>query len=164
MKAGKEFDLIEFIQALEKEKIPYLLIGRWAVILHGAPLMTADYDFWISPSDRRRILHLLERMRYDLPPATAWKQPLLTVYCASEKIDLLFFKQITNREGQRLSFEQCSKRSDVKEDRRRRISVRIPSIDDLIALKKSTRSTPEDELKDATDIRFLEAIKRGKHE
>jgi hypothetical protein len=60
MKNGKEFDLLRFVRTLNRKEIPYLLIGRWAVILHGAPLMTVDYDFWIPGDFRKQVLMYLE--------------------------------------------------------------------------------------------------------
>jgi hypothetical protein len=162
VKGEKEFDLVEFVRFLDRKKILYLLIGRWAVILHGAPLMTADYDFWIDSAGKETLLRLLEKEDYEVPPESQWKQPILTVYAGPEKIDFFFARKVTNREGERLEFSECWKRSDVKEDPRRSISLRVPSIDDLITLKKMPRKSREEEQKDATDVRFLKAIKRAK--
>lgn len=163
MQAEKEFDLIQFTRFLDRENISYLLIGRWAVILHGAPLMTADFDFWVHPENKKKLLRLLADHGYEVPPESSWKQPLLSIYAGADKIDLFFVKKMTNLEGEQLVFEHCLKRSDLKEDQRRRITLRIPSINDLIALKKMPRRSRSEKLKDSTDIRFLQAIKRGEH-
>jgi hypothetical protein len=163
MKNGKEFDLLRFVRTLNRKEIPYLLIGRWAVILHGAPLMTVDYDFWIPGDFRKQVLMYLEQSGYEVPAVEDWDKPITTVYAGPDKIDFLFFKKMTNREGQVLTFVDCFRRADLKEDRPKRIAIRIPSIDDLIALKKMRRSTTEKEIQDSTDIRYLESIKRGKH-
>ena len=37
----------EFIQCLNSSKVKYLLIGGWAVGLHGHPRLTKDIDFLI---------------------------------------------------------------------------------------------------------------------
>lgn len=160
MRREKEFDLVDFVRLLEAKDISYLLIGRWAVILHGAPLMTADYDFWISPDMKMDFLEFLEEEDYELPPRSRWRKPIVNVYCGVEKIDLFFFRQIVNRENQRLTFLDCRKRSEVKKDPKTGFSVRLPSLEDLIVLKKIPRKRQEDILKDATDIRFLEACKK----
>ncbi|HET6268313.1 MAG TPA: hypothetical protein VFG11_11395 [Acidobacteriota bacterium] len=163
MKREKEFDLLGFVRILDRKKIQYLLIGRWAVILHGAPLMTADYDFWIPAKFRETILNYLDKSGYEVPPVSAGKKPIVTVYSGTDKIDFLFFHKMTNREGQVLDFRDCYRRADLKQDHPHKITVRIPSLDDLIALKKFERSTPDKEAQDATDILYLESIKRGKH-
>jgi len=43
----------EFIQALEREKIPLILIGMMAAVEQGAPLSTIDYDFWVDLPKRQ---------------------------------------------------------------------------------------------------------------
>ena len=114
MKREREFDLLRFVGILEREEIQYLLIGRWAVILHGAPLMTADYDFWIPGKFREKVLKHLDKSGYEVPPKSEWKKPILAVFSGPDKIDFLFFKKITNREGQVLDFQDCYKRADLK--------------------------------------------------
>jgi hypothetical protein len=43
----------EFIQALEQENIPLILIGMMAAVEQGAPLSTIDYDFWVDLPKRQ---------------------------------------------------------------------------------------------------------------
>jgi hypothetical protein len=40
----------EFIALLNAEKVDYLLIGGWALALHGHPRYTGDMDIWIRPT------------------------------------------------------------------------------------------------------------------
>jgi hypothetical protein len=162
MKADKDFDFLEFVRRLERDKTSYMLIGRWAVILYGAPLMTADYDFWISSHDRAKVLDYLESEGYELPPKEEWEKPLITAYRGPDKIDLMFLKQITNRELQRIRFDDCLARSVLHEDKKSNFKIRVPSIDDLIALKKIERKSEQEKFKDQTDIRILQALK-SKH-
>lgn len=163
MKTEKEFDLIDFITLLEKKKIPYLLIGRWAVILHGAPLMTADYDFWVSPKSKRKLLQLLDSEGYEVPPRNDWNHPILSVYLGPEKIDFFFIGKFMNRESQTIAFPDCLKRSIVKKDPVTGFRVRIPSLEDLIALKKMDRKNKESAIKDTADLIFLEQANRRKN-
>ena len=44
-----------FLEALEEEKIPCILIGMIAAIEQGAPLMTVDYDFWVKLLERQYV-------------------------------------------------------------------------------------------------------------
>jgi hypothetical protein len=159
MKADKDFDLIEFVRRLEKDKISYMLIGRWAIILYGAPLMTADFDFWISPEDKMKVLSYLEAEEYEMPPEQEWEKAFITVYRGADKIDLMFFRQITNRELQRIRFDDCLMRSVLHEDRKSNFRVRVPSIDDLILLKKIERKSEQERIKDQVDIRILESLR-----
>jgi predicted nucleotidyltransferase len=49
MKAVNLFNrFLEVIDALEKEKVDYILIGDFAVILYGLPRATQDIDFFIK--------------------------------------------------------------------------------------------------------------------
>jgi hypothetical protein len=163
MRKETEFDFFRFVRMLSQMDIPYLVIGRWAVILHGAPLLTADYDFWIEPASKEKLLRALEPRGYELPDRSRWKRPILAVFAGAEKIDLFFFRRITNSEGQTLTFDDCRGRADIKYDFERHISIPVPAIDDLILLKKIPRSSPEEENKDRADIRFLEKLKKKKH-
>ncbi len=40
----------EFIALLNAEKVDYLLIGGWALAVHGHPRYTGDMDIWIRPT------------------------------------------------------------------------------------------------------------------
>ncbi len=41
-------DFIEFIDALNQENVEYILVGGYAVILHGYTRSTADMDVWVN--------------------------------------------------------------------------------------------------------------------
>jgi len=158
MDAAEGFDLIQFIKVLEERSIRYLLIGRWAIILHGAPLMTADYDFWIDPASKAKLLRILDRMRFEVPAETDRKSPIISVYRSSEKIDLFFMRRVSNRENIILSFDECWRRADVKIDPQHHFSIRVPSLKDLIELKKIPRVSATNDAKDLKDLQFLQAL------
>ena len=42
-------DFKEFIQLLNAHKVEYLVVGGYAVTIHGFPRTTGDIDFWIKP-------------------------------------------------------------------------------------------------------------------
>lgn len=44
-------DFKEFIQFINSAKVEYLLVGGYAVSLHGAPRFTADMDIWVKRDD-----------------------------------------------------------------------------------------------------------------
>lgn len=59
-------DFKEFIQLLNAKKIEYLLVGGYAVILHGYPRFTGDIDFWINPAPKnaKRIIEVLDQFGF----------------------------------------------------------------------------------------------------
>jgi Nucleotidyltransferase of unknown function (DUF6036) len=44
-------DFKEFIELLDKNQIEYLVVGGYAVGIHGYPRYTGDIDIWIKTSD-----------------------------------------------------------------------------------------------------------------
>jgi hypothetical protein len=42
------YDFLEFLELLEKHNTEYLLVGGYAVILHGYVRSTGDLDLWIN--------------------------------------------------------------------------------------------------------------------
>ena len=55
-------DFREFIKLLNENKVKYLVVGGYAVALHGHPRYTKDLDIWIelSPENAKKILLALE--------------------------------------------------------------------------------------------------------
>ena len=51
-------DFKEFIELLNENSVKYLVVGGYAVALHGHPRYTKDLDVWIelSPDNAVRIL------------------------------------------------------------------------------------------------------------
>ena len=157
MKLGKEIKFLELVRVLNHHKIRYLIIGRRAVILYGGPVLTADHDIWLHPEDKKKALSLLsEKLDFELshPPDT--KRPIVTGFSGTKKYDLFFQRSVKNIENETIEFEGCYKNSTVLEAPEENISFRIPSIDDLIRLKKIRKSN----IKDAQDIEYLLEAKR----
>lgn len=152
METQKEIGFLDLIRAFDRRQIQHLIIGRRAVVLYGGPVLTADHDLWIRPSDRRTALSLLA---YDLgfelshPPET--KRPIVTGYSGMKKYDLFFYRRITNREGENIEFDRCYADSSLLEDEDLHIRFRVPSIEDLIRLKKIRQPN----VKDEQDIEYL---------
>ncbi len=59
-------DFLEFIGFLEEERVEYLVIGGYAVGLHGFPRYTGDIDFFIEISDDNaaKILRVFEKFGF----------------------------------------------------------------------------------------------------
>lgn len=43
-------DFSDFIAALNKNKVEYVIVGSFALAFHGYPRATGDIDFWIRPT------------------------------------------------------------------------------------------------------------------
>ena len=54
-------DFKEFIQSLNANKVEYLVVGGYAVTVHGFPRATGDIDFWVKPypENAKRVLKTL---------------------------------------------------------------------------------------------------------
>ena len=61
-------DFREFLRLLNANGVEYLLIGGYAVGLHGYPRATVDLDVWVSPTldNAARVIDALSRS--DLTP------------------------------------------------------------------------------------------------
>lgn len=44
-----EQDFIDFVQLLNDHKVRYMIVGAYALSLHGRPRHTGDLDIWIKP-------------------------------------------------------------------------------------------------------------------
>jgi hypothetical protein len=152
MEPEKEVSFFKLIRQLNRRKIRYLIIGRRAVILYGGPVLTTDTDLWIHPEDKKTVLSLLlDELGLEIshPPNT--KKPIVSGFSGLRKFDLFFQKGIKNIEDQMIEFEDCYKNSILKKDPKEDVSFRIPSIDDLIRLKKIRKPN----VKDEQDIEYL---------
>jgi len=47
-------DFKEFLALLNSERIDYLLVGGFAVILHGYSRFTGDLDIWVAVASSKR--------------------------------------------------------------------------------------------------------------
>lgn len=59
-------DFREFIQSLNDNQVRYLVVGGYAVALHGYPRYTKDIDIWIelSPENATKILRALQQFGF----------------------------------------------------------------------------------------------------
>ena len=59
-------DFREFIQLLNENQVKYLVIGGYAVAIHGHPRYTKDIDIWIemSPENAEKMLNALAQFGF----------------------------------------------------------------------------------------------------
>lgn len=149
-------DAIDFIKAIHKEGVRYLLIGRQAMIAYGIPVATIDYDLYIDGEieNTRKFLEIAER--FDLFPSRPLEKMKESFMFKLENditIDVFRCKKIENQEGELISFEEIYKNRRTPKDEKTGVEINLPSIDDLIKLKKTDR------YKDSVDVQYLEKFK-----
>jgi len=131
-------DYKDILLALSVEKVSFLLVGAYALAVHGYPRATMDMDIWIMPSPQNADAVLRALQRFGAPLHKLTKEDLQnddTVFqigVAPRRIDL-----ITSASG--LQFE-----------------VRIPAINDLIKNKRASGRT-----KDLADAEALESLRNS---
>ena len=59
-------DFKEFIQSLNDNQVKYLVVGGYAVAVHGHPRYTKDIDIWIQVSEENatRIINAIEQFGF----------------------------------------------------------------------------------------------------
>ena len=149
-------DYKEILQCLTDENVKFLIVGAYAMAVHGFPRATMDIDIWVmpSPDNARAVLQALTRFGAPLNELTAddlqKDDTVFQIGVAPRRIDI-----ITGASG--LEFEDTFMRSAEAEIEG--IQINIPSIDDLIRNKKATGRT-----KDLADVEALESLKNSGQE
>lgn len=66
-------DFAEFLKSLNDHGVDYLLVGGYAVGLHGYPRATVDLDVWVSSSaaNAERVAAAVRAFGFDLPELRA---------------------------------------------------------------------------------------------
>lgn len=127
-------DFREFLKLLNETGVEYLVIGGYAVVMHGYVRATGDIDIWVNNTTRNaeRIVAALERFGFEsLKLQTKdFEKPdnVIQLGYPPYRIDLL-----TSIEGMR--FDECYKK-------RKRVNVSkglTVNVIDLENLKKSKR-------------------------
>jgi hypothetical protein len=149
------FDEEEFFGALARSGGRVLLIGRRALIAHGLPVLTADYDLWIHIDDIERLNAAVVDL--DLAPNRAPEEArALGRYVLENhvRVDVLVARRVSTKDGQAVAFDEVWERHEelVYESA---VTIAIPTIDDLILTKRWAMRD-----KDIADIRLLETLKR----
>lgn len=128
-------DFSEFLRLLTDHQVEYLLVGGFAVAIHGYPRATADMDIWVA-RHRRNAEKLVACLRdfgfdsSDLRPETFDPADrVVRMGVAPLRIDIL-----TSIDG--VSFDACSARAVFANVDGSRVPV--ISLDDLKANKRAS--------------------------
>jgi hypothetical protein len=149
-------DPVEFLSAIHKAGVRYLLIGRQAVIAYGGPMQTMDFDIMVDGSEENVGKLLIIAEKRGLAPSVEEKNIKRVFKFKLENditVDVFRARSYTNKEGETLTFEDLYRRKVVMQDPKG-LAINLPDIGDLIALKKIRW-----EAKDREDIRYLERIR-----
>lgn len=144
-------DLREFLRSLGSHEVEFLLVGGYAVSLHGFPRNTADLDLWIRPTPANADRVMAALRAFGFTPGPAEREALLTpgrmlrLGYPPVRIELL-------NAPSGVEFASC--RSRAVELCIDGIEIPVLSIDDLIVNKRAAGRP-----KDLIDVLELERLR-----
>jgi hypothetical protein len=138
----------DILSILSEKKVKYLLVGAYAMAVHGYPRSTMDIDILVKPDQENALLVLQALDDFGAPVGNLSAEDL-------QKEDLIFqigiapcrIDILTSIDG--LKFDDAYARSELIEIEG--IPVHVLSIPDLITNKRATGRT-----KDLADAEILE--------
>ena len=154
-----DVEILKFWQSLQESHVRFIMIGGFAINLHGYQRFTGDMDLWIEDTKENRKnlrkafagyglgdIELLERMKF----VTGWTDFHLN---NGLRLDI-----ITDMKGlEKYSFDECYNLAAIAEIEN--IQVPFLHIDHLILNKKKVGRE-----KDKLDVIYLEKIKKLREE
>ena len=151
-------DFLDFIKLLNKHQVEYMVVGGYAVGLHGYPRYTGDLDIWINISDSNadKMLIALNDFGVKIEGLTKndflRENPMSGVHFGREPLRIDILNSIDG-----VKFEECYSQKQVTKFEG--VTIHYIHFKDL---KKNKLSTGRS--KDKADIEELESkIKKKKH-
>ena len=133
-------DFSEFLKLLNAHHVEYLLIGGFAVAMHGYPRATADMDVWVARrrSNAERLVTCLREFGFDSPSLTPelFDTPDRIVRMGEAPIRIEILTEIDG-----VDFDECVSRSVMREVDGE--SIPVISLDDL-KINKRASGRPKD--------------------
>lgn len=71
-------DFVDFLNALERAGVSWILVGGYAVVLHGYPRTTGDIDVWVRPTDENYDRLLRAFRDFGLPTSAIAREDFLS--------------------------------------------------------------------------------------
>lgn len=143
-------DFKEFLRLLEESEVEYLLVGGYAVGIHGYPRPTGDIDFWISnkEANAEKVFHVLTAFGFissDISPSLFMlEKSIVRMGVAPFKIEV-----ITHIDG--VTFDECyAHKFEAEIDG---CSVKVINLADLLINKRASGRP-----KDISDLIELERL------
>jgi predicted nucleotidyltransferase len=143
-------DYKEMLQCLLEENVRFLLVGAYAVAVHGFPRATKDIDFfvWATPENAANLMRALTKFGaplHDISEADLSSEGVVfQIGNSPRRINI-----ITNISG--VKFEQAyANKTTISIEG---IEVPVISLEDLIANKRASART-----QDLADVEKLESV------
>jgi predicted nucleotidyltransferase len=143
-------DYKEMLQCLLEENVRFLLVGAYAVAVHGFPRATKDIDFfvWATPENAANLMRALAKFGaplHDISEADLSSEGVVfQIGNSPRRIDI-----ITNISGVKFEQAYANKTAISIEG----IEVPVISLEDLIVNKRASART-----QDMADVEKLESI------
>lgn len=144
-------DYRDMIECLQREGVEFMLVGGYAVALHGWPRTTFDIDFWImaNPQNAAAVMRALKAFGAPLMDLTEedFHRPDMVFQIGTEpqRIDIL--SAVSG-----VAYEDAASRALKMEVDG--LTLKVISLDDLIANKRASGRP-----KDIVDALTLEKLK-----
>jgi len=144
-------DFSDMLSALSDEGVEYLVIGAYAMAMHGVPRATGDIDVWVrpSPDNADRVLRALARFGAPLGSLGAadltGEGTVFQVGIAPNRVDVM-----TGIDG--VNFDEAWSHRETRTIDG--LKVAVIGRDDLIRNKRATGRT-----RDRADAELLEGMK-----
>ena len=104
-------DFVEFLKLLNAHNVEYLLVGGFAVAIHGYPRATADMDVWVArnQANAERIVLCLREFGFDTPDVTPelFEDPDRIVRMGEAPLRIEILMEIDG-----VNFDDCYSRAD----------------------------------------------------
>lgn len=149
-------DFIDFIKLLNQHKVEYMIVGGYAVGLHGYPRYTGDLDIWIniSESNAERMLVVLNDFGVQIQGLSKddflRENPMSGVHFGREPLRIDILNSIDG-----IKFEECFSHKQVTVFEG--VPINYIHFNDLKKNKLSTGRT-----KDKADVEELENQQKNK--
>jgi len=140
-------DYKEMLQILLEENVRFIVVGAYALGVHGFPRATGDIDIWVepSPNNAQKVIRSLSRFGsplFDVEEKDFTEQGIIfQIGVAPRRIDI-----ITAIDGVEFQSAYAKKIAVSVED----LNIPVLSLEDLIKNKESTGRE-----KDALDAKIL---------
>lgn len=143
-------DFKELISLLNQHEVEYILVGGYAVILHGYVRTTGDLDLWLNRTSENYSRFILAANEFGLPTSEMTEQKFLH----DKSIDVFSFGRPPYGldimlEVKGLIFKECFDLSSMYETDN--IKIRLINYQHLLLAKKASGRP-----KDLVDIIYLE--------
>ena len=148
-------DYRDMIECLQREGVEFMLVGGYAVALHGWPRMTFDIDFWImaNPQNAAAVIRALKAFGAPLMDLKEedFHKPGMVFQIGTEpqRIDIL--SAISG-----VAYEEAASRAVRMEVDG--LSLKVIALDDLITNKRASGRP-----KDMVDAMTLEKMRERKN-